>query len=138
MVHVSQSIDISADASQVWSIIGGFNNLPLWLRIVASSELEDGGRVRRLVTEDGSIIVERLLIFDDAAKRFTYEHVEAPDPVSDYLAEMSVDAVAPGHSRATWSSRFTPRGIGAAEAVAMYESVYSRGLADLKALIEQR
>jgi hypothetical protein len=137
MLRASKSVEIAADAGRVWSIVGGFNNLPLWLRIVASSELEDGGRVRRLVTEDGSVIVERLLIFDDFAKHFTYEHVEAPDPVSGYVGEMSVDAITPGRSRATWSSRFTPRGIDAAEAVAMYESVYSRGLGDLKTLIEQ-
>jgi hypothetical protein len=39
---------------------------------------------------DGSIIVERLLSFDEAARRFTYAHVTAPDPVTDYVATMTV------------------------------------------------
>ncbi|MEH2539245.1 MULTISPECIES: SRPBCC family protein [unclassified Bradyrhizobium] len=137
MANASISTGIAAPTEPVWSIVGGFDNLPLWLKVVASSTLEDGGRVRRLVTGDASVIVERLLSFEEAAKRFTYTHVTAPDQVTDYVATMIVNDVAVGKSRVTWSSSFTGAGWSAAEAVAHFEAIYSRGLADLKSLLER-
>lgn len=137
MASASVSIDIAAPADQVWASIGGFDNLPLWLKVVASSTLEDGGRIRRLVTGDGSIIVERLLSFDEAARRFTYEHVTAPDPVTGYVATMTVSETTKDQSRVTWSSSFTPTGLSTAEATAHFEAIYQKGLSDLKMLIEQ-
>jgi uncharacterized membrane protein len=122
MANASISTENAAPAERVWAIVGGFENLPLWLKVVASSTL-DGGRVRRLVTGDASVTVERLLSFDEAAKRFTYAHVTAPDQFTDYVATMIVNDVAVGQSRVTWSSSFTPAGWSAAEAVAHFEAI---------------
>lgn len=137
MTSVSCSVEITASADHVWSIVGGFDNLPLWLDMLRSSRLEDGGRVRRLEAANGAAIVERLLSFDEAGRRYSYRHVEAPDPVTDYVGAMAVEEIAPGRARVTWSSRFTPVAIGEAEAIAHFEGLYANGLAGLKKLAEK-
>jgi hypothetical protein len=57
-----------------------FGNLPQWLILVRASKLEDGDRVRELEAVGGAVIVERLLSFDEAKRRFSYSRLEAPDP----------------------------------------------------------
>ena len=81
MATASATIDIPAPADQVWQLIGGFGSLPDWLSFVVKSELSEGGRLRTLRTEDGTVIVERLQTFDNAGKTYSYSIVEAPFPV---------------------------------------------------------
>lgn len=137
MTNASASIEIAAPADKVWGIIGGFDNLPLWLSLIRTSKLEDGGRVRRLEAVGGALIVERLLDFDDAARRFRYSHLEAPDPVTDYVAEMAVEAVTATRSRVRWSASFTPVAVGEEQAIAHFEGIFTTGLGELKQLIEK-
>ena len=49
MATASAFIDIPATADQVWQLIGGFNSLPDWLPLVATSESGEGGRLRPIV-----------------------------------------------------------------------------------------
>ncbi|WP_342241698.1 SRPBCC family protein [Inquilinus sp. OTU3971] len=135
MTEVSVSVAISAPAGRVWSLLGGFDLLPRWLDAVRSSELEDGGRIRRLETVSGDIIVERLLEFSEAQRRYSYAHVESPDPVSGYVGTMSVRDADQG-SVVTWSSRFQPQDPGDATIAGQYERFYRTALHHLKALVE--
>lgn len=136
MTSVSSSIEIAAAPDKVWEILGGFDNLPQWLGIVRSSILEDGGRVRRLEAVNGAVIVERLLSFDERARHYSYCHLEAPDPVTDYVAEMKVEALPDGTSKVTWASSFTPVDFPEVEAIAHFEGIYAIGLNGLKRLVE--
>ncbi|CCA90741.1 SRPBCC family protein [Novosphingobium sp. PP1Y] len=136
MTEVSTSIEISASADKVWAIIGGFDNLPQWLNLIRTSTLEDGGRVRRLEAVGGALIVERLLSFDEAERRFSYSHLEAPDPVTDYVSEMRVSPLDEGRCTVVWACRFTPVSVSEAEAIAHFDGIYSVGLHALKALVE--
>ena len=76
MPNPYKSLVISAPIDQVWSVVRQFNGLPAWHPVIASSSLDTGaegqvGTVRRLVTGDGGVIVERLLALDDDDQRFT-------------------------------------------------------------------
>lgn len=132
MASASAFIDIPASADQVWQLVGGFNSLPDWLPIIAKSESGEGGRLRRLHTPTGDIIVERLETFDNAARTYSYSIVQAPFPVTDYVATLRVEALGEG-ARVTWSGRFTPKGVSDEAAQALFEGVYSDGLAALVA-----
>jgi len=136
MSKVAVSIDIEAEADRVWALIGGFDSLPQWLPMIRKSSAADGGRVRRLEARNGAIIVERLLRFDEAGRGYSYCHLEAPDPVTDYVGELRVEPLADGNSKVTWSSSFTPAGIPEAEAIAHYERIYGEGLGELKKRLE--
>lgn len=137
MASASAFIDIPASADQVWQLVGGFNSLPDWLPIIAKSESGEGGRLRRLHTPTGDIIVERLETFDNAARTYSYSIVQAPFPVTDYVATLRVEALGEG-ARVTWSGRFTPKGVSDEAAQALFEGVYSDGLAALVASVVSR
>lgn len=132
MATASAVIDIPASADQVWQLIGGFNSLPDWLPMVTRSELSEGGRLRTLLTDDGTVIVERLEAFDNAAKTYSYSLAQSPFPVKDYLATLSVEALGDG-SRVRWSGLFTPVGVSEVEAQELFKGVYQVGLTALRA-----
>ncbi|MGW8748409.1 SRPBCC family protein [Streptomyces sp. NPDC055794] len=60
-------------------------------------------------------------------------NLEAPFPVTDYLSTLRVREV-PGRLDASpveWSRTFTPTGVSADEAVALFHGIYTDGLAAL-------
>lgn len=132
MPTASATIDIPASADQVWQLIGGFNTLPDWLPFIPNSELSDGGRVRTLQTADGAVVVERLQVFDNTAKTYSYSIEQAPFPATDYLATIKVEALGQG-ARVTWSGRFNAKGVSDEEVVALFSGIYQGGLEALRA-----
>lgn len=133
-VHVR--ITIERPVEHVWSLLGGFDWLPRWLDVIASSTLSDAGRLRHLKTADGAIIVERLLTFNEAEKRYSYALLEGPSPVTDYIGTMSAQDDGKGGTLACWSSTFVVQGADEAEVVEHFEALYRTGLERLKAVVE--
>ena len=113
-------------------MIGGFNSLPDWLPLISKSELSEGGRVRRLQTVDGAVIIERLQGFDNAGKTYSYSIEQAPFPATEYLATIKVESQGEG-ARVTWSGRFEPVGVSDEEVVALFAGIYQGGLQALRA-----
>lgn len=66
-------IKIPFPADEVWRLAGGFDLLPTISTATAISRLEQGGRLRVLVNRDGSVMWEKMLHFDDAARSLSYE-----------------------------------------------------------------
>jgi len=132
MATASAFIDIPASADDVWQLIGGFDSLPDWLPFIANSALSEGGRVRRLETADGAVVVERLESFDNGAKTYSYSIEQAPFPATDYLATLRVEAQGQG-ARVTWSGRFTAKGVSDEEVEALFNGIYQGGLEALRA-----
>lgn len=132
MATASAFIDIPAAADEVWQLIGGFNALPDWLPFITSSESSEGGRVRRLQTVDGAVVVERLQSFDNAAKTYSYSILQAPFPANEYLAMIRVEAQGQG-ARVTWSGQFEPVGVSVQEVEELFTGIYQGGLEALRA-----
>ncbi|MCY9002455.1 SRPBCC family protein [Peribacillus simplex] len=129
MANTTTTIKVSASPEQVWKLIGGFNSLPDWLPSISSSELSEGGRVRHLADIDGEIIVERLEVFNDKERYYTYSIMKAPFPVSDYQATITVRDIAGSKtSLVEWSGTFTPVGISEEEAINLFHGLYEDGL----------
>lgn len=134
MAKASATIEIPTTADHVWQLMGGFDSLPDWLPFISKSEASEGGRVRRLETADGAVIVERLQTYDNKARTYTYSIEQGPFPVTDYLATIAVREVA--GKKATevqWSGSFTPVGVTDAEVVELFTGIYQGGLDALKA-----
>ena len=138
MSEVHVWIAIERPLEQVWSLLGGFDCLPRWLVVVASSTLSDGGRLRHLKTTNGATIVERLLTFDEDEKYYSYALLEGPSPVIDYVGRMSAQSDGKGGTLASWSSTFLVDGVDETEMVAHFETLYRSGLESLKSVIELR
>ncbi|MOA46442.1 Polyketide cyclase / dehydrase and lipid transport [compost metagenome] len=77
------------------------------------------------------MIVERLLQFSEAERRYSYSILQGPAPVRDYRATLRVSDEG-GQTRVEWSGSFTPDGVSEAEAQQLFASIYRDGLAALK------
>lgn len=132
MAKASASFTIPAPPSEVWKLIGGFDALPDWLPYIPTSTSSEGGRVRTLANPEGDAIVERLMAFDEAGRSYTYAILKAPFPVRDYQATLRVTPADEGRaSLVDWAGSFEPVGVSDAEAVALFRTIYSDGLAAL-------
>ncbi|MEU3188604.1 SRPBCC family protein [Streptomyces sp. NPDC006923] len=127
------SVEIPATADRVWQLVGGFGSLPDWLPFIRSSVLSEGGRLRTLATADDEVVVERLEAFDNAGRSYSYSIEQGPFPVTAYLSTITVSEAAGGGAAVVeWSGTFTPAGVSEDEAIALFQGVYSDGLAALK------
>src|SRR5262245_7029750 len=134
MAQASASIDVAASADIVWQLIGGFNSLPDWLPYAPSSETTEGGRVRHVTNPNGETIVERLEKFDNAARSYSYSIIQAPFPVTDYLATISVHDQAGGNGcLVDWSGTFIAKGVSDREASKLFQVIFEDGLKALAA-----
>ncbi|WP_328673810.1 SRPBCC family protein [Streptomyces sp. NBC_00328] len=132
MATTTASIDITASPDRVWQLIGGFDSLPDWLPYIPTSELGEGGRLRRLENEEGEVIVERLEAFDNEARTYSYSILRAPFPVTGYRSTLTVhETPRRDTARVEWSGVFTPDGISDHDAVALFHGIYTQGLAAL-------
>ena len=110
-VYVSSVIDASAD--NVWQRIRDFNALPLWHPAIADSRIENSdasdrvGCIRHFHTRDGGLIRERLLGLSDYDFTCSYEILESPMGVSDYVATLKLTPITDGNRCfAEWSAEF--------------------------------
>jgi len=132
MATASANIRVPVSADKVWQLVGGFLTLNEWLPMIASSESLEGGRVRKLTTADGAVIVERLQTYDNANRTYSYSIDTGPFPATNYLATLQVSAAGEQETVITWSGSFTPDGVSDAEVEALFQGVYDGGLEALK------
>ena len=133
MAKVSMSIPLPVPIDQAWRLVGGFNALPDWLPGVQKSELQEGGRVRRLQIAGGATLVERLEAFSENDHCYTYSIEQGPLPVAQYTATIRLRQE-PGKPGCVveWSSEFTPSGAPESDAVAAVRGIYQSGFDNLK------
>jgi hypothetical protein len=110
-VYVSSVIDAGADS--VWSRIRDFNALPQWHPGIADSRIENSepsdrvGCIRHFHTRDGGTIRERLLALSDYDYSCSYEILQSPMGVTDYVATLKLTPVTDGNRCfAEWSAEF--------------------------------
>lgn len=113
MPHVYVSTILARPAAEIWRVIRDFDALPAWTPFVRESRIEGGlpadqvGCVRRFVLTDGGVIRERLLALSDYDLSMSYEILESPMGVSDYIATLSLTPVTEtGQTFAAWEARF--------------------------------
>ena len=85
--------DLAAPASDVWSLVGGFNNLPDFDPTSRWSALEFGGRDRRVGVTPSGEIVERLTHYDDVERTYSYiitELIGLEFPFTNYYSTIVV------------------------------------------------
>jgi uncharacterized protein YndB with AHSA1/START domain len=128
MASAQATLDLEASPESVWELIGGFGTLTDWLPGIPRNEITDGGRIRRLGTPDGQVIVERLEKYDFAEKTYSYSILESPFPISDYYATLTVKAGTGGGTRVEWGATFTPKDVPEEKAQRLFQKIFSGGL----------
>ena len=113
MIRVYCSSVIDTTAENVWSRIRDFNAMPAWHPGIEDSRIENNepsdriGCIRHFHTRDGGMIREKLLALSDYDYSCTYEILESPMGVENYVATLKLTPVTDG-SRcfAEWSAEF--------------------------------
>lgn len=139
MLSVRMQLEIKAPPSEVWEVIGGFNNLPDWLPLVEKSSLENKGKVRRLKLAGGGESLEQLEEHQEKERFYRFSMIRTTLPISNYVSTLRVNAQGGGrHSIVDWSSHFNALGVSPEEAVRIIESSYQAGFDQLQKIFKQR
>ncbi len=145
MATVVRSTVIDAPIEAVWAVLRDFNGHDRWHPAVAESEIENGepadmvGAVRHFRLADGAVLREQLLALNDRVHSFTYCLLEAPIPLIDYVATVSLKPVTMGNATYwRWQSRFNPPPEDAARLVRLVgDDIYRAGFEAIRALVAQ-
>src|SRR5262249_11424269 len=128
---VTESVELSAAADAVWSVIGQFNLD--WHPLVARVTLTGAGsgQLRRIETRDGGEIVERLEEIDNARRVYRYALV-AGIPASHYTGVIEVMPKGSG-CVAQWQVQFLANNQPDIVVRTMVSALLTTGLGSLKA-----
>lgn len=113
MARIFVSSVIAAPVARVWARVRDFNGLPSWHPAIAESRIEDGqpadriGAIRDLRLRNGERVRERLLGLSDFDLFCTYEILESPMGVENYVATLRLTPVSDGdRSFVEWTAEF--------------------------------
>jgi uncharacterized protein YndB with AHSA1/START domain len=135
MPTVQQEIQIAAPAAHVWETAGDPARIADWLPALESSRVE--GDHRSCTLKEGGQIEERILEHSDAERRYRYQILDGPMPLSSYESTFEVEEQ-DGHAHVVWTANFEPEDAGQEqELVGTFEEIYSSGLGALKQKVEQ-
>lgn len=150
LLVVSEAIEIKAPPGDVWNVVKRFDGLSTWHPAFAKSPIvkgQDGqlGAVRELTVKDGPTFTEELLAINPQGMALTYNIIESPLPITDYLSTMSVKANSGGGATVTWVGTFrrknprasVPEGESDGGTVKFITGAYQAGLQNLKKILEK-
>ena len=143
MAKVYVTSIVNAPIAQVWDAIRDFNALPQWHPFVESSQIEEKlpsstiGCVRNFqLAGGGGTIRERLLALSDPDRCCTYAIVEAPMPVSNYVATFRlIKITTTNQTLGEWQASFDVPPEEEEETVKLVTSVFEEGFASVSKLL---
>src|SRR5690625_2548841 len=111
-MQVNVNIAIAHNIERVWRWAGGYDLLPVISSACFSSRLEDGGRVRVLTNNDGAMLWERLLMFDEEQKALAYliedtKNFQGPYDIG-YIGRISLSSSATDETTFSYTGIFEP------------------------------
>jgi len=121
-ITIEKKVNVNADTA--WDLVGAPGDIANWHPAVASCEMN--GNERTLQVADGPVVVEEILSSDESTRTYRYRIVEAPLPLANYTAEVSVRSD-DGGAVIRWTGSYDP--IGAPEdAEGLVTNLYQSGL----------
>jgi hypothetical protein len=138
MIQVFSKTILQASIETAWQVISDFGAACNYLVMVVNCTVEGAGvgALHSLTSTDGSTIVERLVIIDEAICRLSYSLL-TDTPFRDCLTNISVDDKGGGWSEVAWSATFEADGIPASEAQDLFASALAANCLALKQFLEQ-
>ncbi|NMM90764.1 hypothetical protein B2J88_41655 [Rhodococcus sp. SRB_17] len=144
MAMLLRTITLPTDSDQIWSVIKGFDKLASWHPRIPPSEMEGNtdpntpGSVRRFIVDGNVVAREKLIEHDDQGRTYSYEVLDKPIPVDNYIARIEV-VPTPDGCEVRWTATYD----GADEIIPVVETafgdgVYSVGLDALRDRFDRR
>ncbi len=142
-MFVFRSMIIDAKIEDVWAAIRAFDGVAAWNPGVQGATLECGsptavGTIRSLAIPDGSIFRETLLEHSDLAHFYTYDILDSPLPVTDYVSTHKLLPIThSGQTLSIWESRFECAANVADEMDKVVgDQIYINGMKGLRAFLK--
>ena len=93
-MKVYRSMVLNAPIDKVWAAVRAFDGVVNWNPGVTGARMESGaptgtGAIRHLDIADGSVFRETLLAHSDHAHFYTYDIIDSPLPVTNYVSTHS-------------------------------------------------
>lgn len=128
--HVVSSVEVPADAAQVWAVVGNFAGFDRFIPALSHIEMTGEGvsSLRKKFFKDGNLVVEQLNSRNDQALNMTWTTIYNTLGVANLWAAMSVESLGTDKSRATWTIIAEPAQ-GGAEALPGFKK-FVQGFAD--------
>jgi hypothetical protein len=112
--HIVRSTELSASATAIWNVVGGFFNIHTWHPDIAATEYTSDqlsvSSIRRVLTFPGQPkTTEQLISIDNAGMSYEYRWVAGAwgEAVQDYVASIRVVATEmEKRSLVQWESTF--------------------------------
>ncbi|MBV6826532.1 SRPBCC family protein [Pseudomonas sp. PD9R] len=103
--HVVSSVQVPADAAQVWAVVGNFAGFDRFIPALSHIEMTGEGvsSLRKKFFKDGNLVVEQLNSRDDQALSMTWTTIYNTLGAANLWAAMQVKPVGMGKSVATWT-----------------------------------
>jgi len=110
---VFRSMIIEAPIERVWAMVRSFDHVSHWNPGVSAARMENSGRasevgaIRHLTIADGSVFRETLLAHSDLEHFYTYDILESPLAVSNYISTHRFIAITEtGQTLGIWEGSF--------------------------------
>lgn len=137
-MKVFRSMIIDAEIDNVWTLVRAFDGVATWNPGVSAARLETGaateiGAIRHLAIPDGSVFRETLLAHSDLERFYTYDILESPLPVTDYVStHRFIPITHSGQTLGIWESTFSCAEDQAAELTTIVgDQIYIGGMRGL-------
>ena len=139
MPKIKETVPVAKQPDELLKEIGSFTAVARWHPMLANVEAqgETVGSVRTAESKDGSKQVERLLELVPYQRFYIYGIVSTPMPVSDYIAEFSVEDPGDGSSTVVWSCEFETTPDDDGKVVETIRNFLKVGLENLQAMYPQ-
>lgn len=111
-MHVTRSMILDAPITVAWQAIRRFDGVVDWNPGVTAARMETGqptevGAVRHLDIVDGTAFRETLLAHSDVEHFYTYDIIDSPLPVSNYVSTHRLIAITVSQQTLSiWESHF--------------------------------
>lgn len=109
-LEATNTVYVAASPKAVWKVVGDFCGIANWDPWVTKCEISHKGSdtFRTLTVKNGNKLLQKQLIFNDAALAYSYSTLEGSQLVANLTATLSVTPNGAG-STVTWSSSFAAK-----------------------------
>lgn len=139
MPHAAQTITIHASVDAIWRVISDFSASAKYLAMVTNCSVQGSGigALRTLTYLDGSVIVERLEMVDEATHGLSYTLL-SDTAFGSCLTTMALRDLSLDQTNLIWTADFHPSILPVNEVQPLMQSLLAANCQALKQFLEHQ
>ena len=126
MTKVSVTKAIQVSANDAWNTLATFRGIENFSPIAKSIVEGNGeGATRMCYMPDGAEISEVLSKLDNDSMHLQYKILSGPFPITDYISDVHVKAIAENTCEITWACTFNTEPAAEGDMIGLFEGFYN-------------